>query len=282
MKRKPLFLKLLVACSAIVGFATLASATGSIEPITPGGSYPGGHYPGGSNPPTPVVPTEPIYLVYQDTESLWNVSPPGGYAIPSFADPEMGPGYYIHTVNVAGEQPLALAQVYFYNPTLNSWWSASPNMWVPDLTYYPISDPTGGLITPASPPFNTNPGGGGGGENEGDYNDGYQEGYRSGYEEGFEQGIEEVLSDPEAYGLVSVRNIPSIKVAARRGTKLSISLTGNWNRYAASGVPSGWRFDRRSGTLSGAMGRNGTLTIRSSRGSASAAPIRIQLQSTAR
>ena len=76
----------------------------------------------------------------------------------------------------------------------------------------------------------------------------------------------------------------TIRMSAKRGSNVSVSLPGNWTRYAQSGMPKGWKFDARRGVLSGVMPQKGMPSVRLTPyvGNAAGAPLTVQFQPTAK
>ena len=76
----------------------------------------------------------------------------------------------------------------------------------------------------------------------------------------------------------------TIRMSAKRGSNVSVSLPGNWTRYAQSGMPKGWKFDAKRGVLSGVMPQKGMPSVRLTPyvGNAAGAPLTVQFQPTAK
>lgn len=96
-------------------------------------------------------------------------------------------------------------------------------------------------------------------------------------------GRTDVIRNPSAYSLIHRSNVPSIRIATKRGNRFSLSLLGSWTRYAQSGMLRGWTFDGKKGVLRGTMPQSGMPSVRLTpyRGSSPGAQVTIQFQPTA-
>jgi hypothetical protein len=76
----------------------------------------------------------------------------------------------------------------------------------------------------------------------------------------------------------------TIRMSAKRGSNVSVSLPGNWTRYAQSGMPAGWKFDAKKGVLSGVMPQRGMPSVRLTPyvGNEAGVPLTVQFQPAAR
>ncbi len=98
------------------------------------------------------------------------------------------------------------------------------------------------------------------------------------------RGREDVMAKPSAHGLVSLGNIPTLSLRLPRNTIFSLSLPGEWTRFAATGVPKGWSFDKSKGLLSGKIPASGRREVKLTtyRGVQPAAPISIEFRPSAK
>jgi len=68
------------------------------------------------------------------------------------------------------------------------------------------------------------------------------------------RGREDLMAKPSAHGLVSLSNVPTLSLRLPRNTIFSLSLPGEWTRFAAKGLPKGMvlrqkqRFAQRQNT----------------------------------
>ena len=97
-------------------------------------------------------------------------------------------------------------------------------------------------------------------------------------------GRKDVISNPSAYSLIHRTNVPTIRIATKRGNSFSLSLPGSWTRYAQSGMPRGWKFDAKKGVLRGTMPQSGMPSVRLTpyRSSSPGAQVTVQFQPTAK
>lgn len=97
-------------------------------------------------------------------------------------------------------------------------------------------------------------------------------------------GRTDVMRNPSAYSLLHRTNVPTIRLASKRGNTFSLSLPGSWTRYAQSGMPRGWTFDAKRGILRGTMPQSGMPSVRLTpyRGSSAGAQVTVQFQPTAK
>jgi hypothetical protein len=100
----------------------------------------------------------------------------------------------------------------------------------------------------------------------------------------FGSGQTSVRSNPSAFKLVALTNVPGIRVATRIGNTFTVSMPGGWTRYAQSGMPKGWSFNTKSGLLRGTMPRRSRPSVRLTpyKGSVVGAPITIEFRPTAK
>lgn len=97
-------------------------------------------------------------------------------------------------------------------------------------------------------------------------------------------GRTDVIRSPSAYSLVHRTNVPTIRIATKRGNSFTLSLPGSWTRYAQSGMPRGWKFDAKKGVLRGTMPKSGMPSVRLTpyRSSSPGAQVTVQFQPTAK
>jgi hypothetical protein len=88
--------------------------------------------------------------------------------------------------------------------------------------------------------------------------------FTAGRNAGRKVGQQEVIKNPTAYGLLSKLDVPVLRLSASPGTAFTISMPGSWRRYAQSGIPAirGWRFDQKTGVLSGVVPSRGNTSVR--------------------
>jgi hypothetical protein len=103
--------------------------------------------------------------------------------------------------------------------------------------------------------------------------------YNANFRAGRMAGRADVNNNPTAYGLLARADVPPVRFDAARGTALTVSVPGNWTRFARSGVPQGWVFDATTGELSGKMpSRDRNFRIIPYAGLQAGPPMTIQLR----
>lgn len=113
------------------------------------------------------------------------------------------------------------------------------------------------------------------------YSEGLKMGRADGYAKGLTDGHRRVIANPASYKLIAAGNVPSgIVVSAKKGTAVTLSLAGKWSRFAASGVPKGWKFDKKKGLLTGKVGRPGKVKLKAYQGSSAAVLLHIEFKPT--
>lgn len=106
--------------------------------------------------------------------------------------------------------------------------------------------------------------------------EGYEEGYGVGRDAGLKAGRREVLGNPGKFKLYAAQSIPSeILISTPRGNVVTVALQGEWSRFAASGAPRGWKFDEKTGQLTGKVQRRGEVTLRASQKNSPGLPLKI-------
>lgn len=106
--------------------------------------------------------------------------------------------------------------------------------------------------------------------------EGYEQGYGVGRDAGLKAGRREVLGNPGKFKLYAAQSIPSeILISTPRGNVVTVALQGKWSRFAASGAPRGWKFDKNTGRLTGKVQRRGEVKLQAYQKSSAASPLKI-------
>jgi sulfatase modifying factor 1 len=105
--------------------------------------------------------------------------------------------------------------------------------------------------------------------------------YNANFRAGRMAGRADVTNNATAYGLLARADVPPVRIDAARGTALTVSVPGNWTRFARSGVPKGWVYNVTTGELSGEMpNRDRSFRIIPYAGVQAGPPMTIQLKPT--